>query len=36
VGLSLSYNIVQAAGGTISFDSQEGEVAEFVIELPKN
>lgn len=35
VGLSLSYNIVQAAGGTISFNSQEGEGAEFVIELPK-
>ena len=36
VGLSLSYNIVQAAGGTISFESQEGDGAEFVIELPKN
>ena len=36
VGLSLSYNIVQAAGGMISFESQEGEGAEFVIELPKN
>ena len=35
VGLSLTYNIVQAAGGTISFDSQEGEGAEFIIELPK-
>jgi signal transduction histidine kinase len=36
VGLSLTYNIVQAAGGTITFESQEGEGAEFVIELPKN
>ena len=35
VGLSLTYNIVQSAGGTISFESQEGEGAEFVIELPK-
>ena len=36
VGLSLSYNIVQAAGGTISFESQEGKGAEFVITLPKS
>lgn len=36
VGLSLTYNIVQAAGGTITFESQEGEGAEFVIELLKN
>ena len=35
VGLSLTYNIVQAAGGTISFESTEGEGTEFVIELPK-
>lgn len=35
VGLSLTYNIVQAAGGTISFESQEGVGAEFVITLPK-
>ena len=35
VGLSLTYNIVQAAGGMITFESQEGEGAEFVIELPK-
>ena len=36
VGLSLSYNIVHAVGGTISFESQEGEGAEFVITLPKS
>lgn len=36
VGLSLTYNIVQAAHGTISFESREGEGAEFVIDLPKS
>ncbi len=36
VGLSLTYNIVQAAGGTISFESQENVGTEFVIELPKS
>ena len=35
VGLSLTYNIVQAAGGTISFESQVGEGTEFVINFPK-
>ena len=35
VGLSLTYNIVQSAGGKISFESEEGEGAVFVIELPK-
>lgn len=35
VGLSLTYNIVQAAGGTISFESKEGEGATFIVELPK-
>ena len=35
VGLSLTYNIVQAAGGTISFESREGEGAMFEIVLPK-
>ena len=36
VGLSLTYNIVQAAGGSISFESKEGNGAEFVIALPKH
>lgn len=35
VGLSLTYNIIQAAGGTISFESQLGAGTEFKIELPK-
>ena len=35
VGLSLTYNIVQSAGGTITFESQEGVGTEFVIHLPK-
>ncbi|MBR4392160.1 MAG: HAMP domain-containing histidine kinase [Bacteroidales bacterium] len=35
VGLSLAYNIIQAARGTITFESQEGEGTEFVIKLPK-
>ena len=35
VGLSLTYNIIITAGGTISFESTEGEGAEFIIELPK-
>ena len=35
VGLSLTYNIVQSAGGTISFESQENVGTEFVIELPR-
>lgn len=35
VGLSLTYNIVQAAGGTISFESQETQGAEFTIKLPR-
>ncbi len=34
LGLSLSYDIVKAHGGEISFDSREGEFAEFVIQLP--
>ena len=36
VGLSLTYNIIQVAGGTISFESQEGVGTEFVITLPKS
>ena len=35
VGLSLTYNIIQSASGTISFESQEGKGAEFVVQLPK-
>ena len=35
VGLSLTYNIVQAAGGTISFESQENVGTRFQIVLPK-
>jgi len=35
VGLSLTYNIVQVAGGTITFESTEGVGTEFVITLPK-
>jgi signal transduction histidine kinase len=37
LGLSLSYNIVvQGHGGTLSANSQVGEFAEFVINLPSN
>ena len=36
VGLSLAYNIVQSAGGQITFESEEGKGATFVIALPKN
>lgn len=35
VGLSLTYNIIQSTGGTITFESREGEGTEFVIHLPK-
>ncbi len=35
VGLSLTYNIIQSAGGRITFESQEGEGTVFVIELFK-
>ena len=36
VGLSLAYNIVEAAGGTIAFESQENVGTWFRIELPKH
>lgn len=36
VGLSLAYNIIQSAGGTITFESKEGEGTTFVIELPRS
>lgn len=36
LGLSISRDIVQAHNGKIWVESQEGEYAEFVIELPKN
>ena len=35
VGLSLTYNIILSAGGQISFESEEGKGAEFIIELPQ-
>ena len=35
IGLSLTYNIIQSAGGRITFESQEDEGTEFVIELFK-
>ena len=35
VGLSLTYNIVQVAGGTITFESTEGKGTEFVVTLPR-
>ena len=35
LGLSLSYNIVQANGGTLTFESEEGHFTEFVVTLPR-
>lgn len=35
VGLSLTYNIIQSAKGTITFESQEGKGTVFVVTLPK-
>ena len=35
IGLSLANNIIKSAGGTITFESEEGVGTEFVIELPR-
>ena len=35
VGLSLAYNIILSAGGSIGFESQEGVGTEFIIDLPR-
>lgn len=34
VGLSLSYDIVKAHGGTLKVETKEGEFSRFIIELP--
>ncbi|HEX6892477.1 MAG TPA: ATP-binding protein, partial [Chryseolinea sp.] len=34
LGLSLSYDIIKAHGGTLEVNSKEGEGAEFIIQLP--
>ena len=34
LGLSLSYDIIKAHGGTVKAESKEGKGAEFIIELP--
>jgi signal transduction histidine kinase len=34
LGLSLSYDIIKAHGGTLKVESKEDEWAEFVIQLP--
>jgi signal transduction histidine kinase len=36
LGLSLCYDIIQAHGGQLSVETQEGEFAEFIIQLPLN
>ncbi len=36
LGLSLSYDIIKAHGGSLSVESQEGEGARFTINLPVN
>jgi signal transduction histidine kinase len=34
LGLSLSYDIVKAHGGEIKVNAREGELTEFVVQLP--
>ena len=34
LGLSLSYDIINAHGGEIKAETKEGEFAEFIIQLP--
>ncbi len=34
LGLSLSYDIIKAHGGEIKVETKEGEVAEFIIQIP--
>ena len=36
LGLSVSYDIIRAYGGTINIETKEGEGTEFVIRLPAN
>ena len=36
LGLSLSYDIIKAHGGSLKAESKEGEGSEFVIQLPLN
>jgi signal transduction histidine kinase len=36
LGLSLSYDIVKAHGGTLEVNSQEGVGSEFIVRLPTN
>ncbi len=36
IGLSIVYNIITAAGGSISFDTLEGEGTTFTLLLPRN
>ncbi len=36
LGLSLSYDIIKAHGGTIQVESKEGEGSAFIIQLPAN